>query len=783
VGNTVTVDVDFATGSDTEDADFIVAAEAALLAAANATTGVSYAAGTLTYSDTFVGTDLNFNVTAFNDDLLDSPETLNVTLDNATAVNGSATAADSENVTITDIDNAITFAINVTSEDVTDDTASQQATVTEENDLDDVATFTVLMTGLPLLGANTASVDVNFTGTADDADFVTAALASLTAIAGSTAGVSLSANTLTFDSSFVGSSLSFSVEVFDDGDDEGPEDLIATLSGESVLNGSAALVSGQEAATVDIDDADADFPAGLAYSIAGGGGTGAFLYGIDLASGATFQIGAVVVDGNDKAQFSSLTLNPIDGYLYGLADQGGLNGFARVNAATGEAELLFSDSLLNTSTSGMSFATNGDLYIGIDDEFYLVASIDVSSINDVSDLGSPIVTFDNSGVSIDSMAYQVSTDTIFFISGSQLFEIAADGSETTATEAPMAIGDTIDGLSFDESGTLWGSDNLGSIYRIDTLTGSGTLVATISNSDVTNSGIHSLAISQLIPGTYVTLGEGAVSHTNYYLYSVGAQGDVYDATALSGLGLTADSEVTISVTGRTISVTQTDTADPVDEVAIRVDSFADITIDGFEQSDIFTRDGLPSVINITDGEGGNIQTGEADDVVNITSAATSGGLTADEEYTVNTDGGDDVITLTDLVDTSYILNVGESLDANGNLLQDLTDIDSVIIDDDLNLGSGNVSMNNVEVLDITGAGDNTLTLTASDVLDASDDTNVLIVKGDSGDAIASSDSWAAGATGVTGIDGGTYNTYTFDTGGGIATLLVDSSINITSITD
>ena len=103
-GNTVTVDVDFATGSDTEDADFVTAALAALQAAADATPGVSFDGTTLTYTDAFVGTDLAFTVTAADDNLLDSPETLNVTLSNATAVNGTASAADSESVIITDVD-------------------------------------------------------------------------------------------------------------------------------------------------------------------------------------------------------------------------------------------------------------------------------------------------------------------------------------------------------------------------------------------------------------------------------------------------------------------------------------------------------------------------------------------------------------------------------------------------------------------------------------------------------------------------------------------------------
>ncbi len=526
--------------------------------------------------------------------------------------------------------------------------------------------------------------------------------------------------------------------------------------------------------TITIDGVTDSFPAGLAYSIAGGGGTGAFLYGLDLATGATFQIGPVVVDGNDKAQFSSLTLNPTDGYLYGLADQGGLNGFVRVNTATGEAELLFSDSLLNVSTSGMSFDTAGNLYIGIGDDIYFVSSGDVSTISSVGDLGSPLVSFDNTGVAIDSMAYD-GAGTFYFVSGDQLYSLSGTGTQT-AVAVGTGIGDTIDGLSFDENGNLWGADNLGNIYSINTTTGTGTLVATISNSDVTNSGIHSLAISQVEPGTYVTLTEGADSHTEYYTF--GSTGSVLtDAET----GLAAHDPVTVSISGRTISVTQTDLTNPVDEVAIRVDASADITVDGFDQTDVFTRDGFPSTVTITDAEGGNIQTGEADDVIDITAATAEGITEASETFTITTDGGNDTITLDDLVDSSYIIQAGEALDSSGNLIQDLTDIDEVRIDGDLNLNSatGPLALSNVEILDITGTGNNTLTLSAADVLSASDDTNTLIIQGNSGDVIESADTWVAGPTGVTGLDGGTYNMFT----SGTATLLVDASINTDNIID
>ena len=770
-GSAEDADFESMTGNDT--AEIIAAIKTAAEAAGLTVTGddgdslvVTWAAG-----DT---TSFDVDLTAFNDALTDSPEALTLTLSAPAIDNGPTPTLTNTAATlnIVDIDQAVTFALTVVSEDAADDTPMQQATITEENDADDLATFTITLGGVPLNAGNTASVNIAFTGSTADADFVTAALTSLQTVADATTGVSLTGNTLTFDSTFVGTTLNFSVEAFDDGDDEGPEDLIATLSTATIDEGSASITGGKDVATVDLLDNDADFPAGLAYSIAGGGGTGAFLYGLDLATGATFQIGAVVVDGNDKAQFSSLTLNPDDGFLYGLADQGNLNGFARVNPATGEAQLLFSNSLFNTSTSGMSFDVNGDLYIGIDDEIYLVDAADVDENMVFTDL-SLVASFNNGGVAIDSMAFD-GVDTIFFVSGSQVYTMTVSGGTgQTATALPNPVGDTIDGLSFDENGTLWGADNLGTIYSIDTTTGIGTLVATISNSDVTNSGIHSLAISQLLPGTYVTIAEDGESHTEFYPFDAVLQSDSFNSAQIEGLlggSASVDSAINIDITGRTISVTQTDTSDPVDSVAVRVDASADITVDGFDQTDVFTRDGDPSNVIITNAEGGTIQTGEAADTVDITAATPGGVVPTGETFTVDTDGGDDIITLHDLVDSSYIINAGEALDGDGNLAQDAIDVDTVVIDGSIDLGSGPLDLSNVEIVDITGTGDNTLTLSAADVLDASDDTNTLIVQGDSGDALDSSDAWAANGT-AQGVDGVTYDVYE----SGLATILVDSS--------
>ena len=256
-GNVVTVDVDFATGTDTENADFVTAAQAALQAVADATAGVSFDGTTLTYTDAFVGTDLAFSVTAADDDELDSPETLNITLSNATALNGSATAADAEDVTITDIDVAVTFAITVTSENPLDDTPTQLAGIAEESTTDNEGTFTITKGGDALVGANTASVTLTMSGTATDADFTSAVIAAV-ASAATTAGIGVSAQdgdslVLTWAA---GDPASFDVDLtaFDDNSIEAIEALTLALSVPTVDGGSATLVGGQTAATLTVDE-------------------------------------------------------------------------------------------------------------------------------------------------------------------------------------------------------------------------------------------------------------------------------------------------------------------------------------------------------------------------------------------------------------------------------------------------------------------------------------------------------------------------------------------------
>jgi hypothetical protein len=85
------------------------------------------------------------------------------------------------------------------------------------------------------------------------------------------------------------------------------------------------------------------------------------------------------------------------------------------------------------------------------------------------------------------------------------------------------------------------------------------------------------------------------------------------------------------------------------------------------------------------------------------------------------------------------------------------------------------TIQNIENIDLTGAGNNTLTLNVADVLDLSSTTNQVIVLGNAGDVVNSTgQGWVAGANQV--IGGQTYAAYSKVSGVDIATLLIDTDV-------
>ncbi len=107
---------------------------------------------------------------------------------------------------------------------------------------------------------------------------------------------------------------------------------------------------------------------------------------------------------------------------------------------------------------------------------------------------------------------------------------------------------------------------------------------------------------------------------------------------------------------------------------------------------------------------------------------------------------------------------------NGGSGTDTLSLDSFGINLDLSAISNN-KISSIEQIDLTGSGDNSLTLNRLDVLALSDTTNQLIVTGDVGDAVTSTgQGWTIEST--TTLNSILYNQYTL----GAATLLVNADI-------
>ena len=82
----------------------------------------------------------------------------------------------------------------------------------------------------------------------------------------------------------------------------------------------------------------------------------------------------------------------------------------------------------------------------------------------------------------------------------------------------------------------------------------------------------------------------------------------------------------------------------------------------------------------------------------------------------------------------------------------------------------NGKVTGIETIDLTGTGNNTLTLALGDLLDSSDSTNTLRVDGNAGDVVNAGSGWTHGADQAIGAQ--TYATYTQ----GAATLLLDTDV-------
>jgi hypothetical protein len=115
--------------------------------------------------------------------------------------------------------------------------------------------------------------------------------------------------------------------------------------------------------------------------------------------------------------------------------------------------------------------------------------------------------------------------------------------------------------------------------------------------------------------------------------------------------------------------------------------------------------------------------------------------------------------------------------ADGGSGSDTLALDGAGLDLDLT-ALADSRIRSIERIDIGGTGNNTLTLSVLDVLNLSDESNELLVLGETGDVVNRGAGWTTAATGgsngdgTSTIDGQTYQIYT----AGQATLLIDTDI-------
>ena len=547
----------------------------------------------------------------------------------------------------------------------------------------------------------------------------------------------------------------------------------------------------QDVFTYTITDADGDtdtatlsitihgavdaFPSGLAYTVAGQKGIGGSgkdtLYAVDLETGEATTIGQISTDGITFTSVEGLALNPVDGFLYAIAGASGNSDYlVKINPATGDSEILAIHSLSAFSDAGMTFALDGTLYMAVGDTLYTVDTTTGALSPFIADYGFGAI--DGMGIS------PTDQNTLWIVSADDLYtvdittKIVTVVGEITFVDLDGSVinSATADGMSFDDNGQVWIDDNAGNIFRFNFSTDTAEQVSTVANEDVTGSGIASLAISVVDPGTYVVLSDAHNSDfsqdrtTNEVVY-LDKDGLVDTVPLLNILAGTNSITVSDDVDN---AVTVTQNSGTIESAYVQTDTHGDITVTGFVNVDIQTRGDDPSTIVINGAERGDISTGEGDDSVTINAATPAASLETDgsETFTIDTDGGNDTITLDDLVDSNYIINAGEAMD--GTFVAD--DVDTLVVNDDLDLGALNLTLSNFEAIEL--AGDNELTLSVTDVLSVTDSDNQLIIEGDADDTVTTTDTgWVEGAT----ADG--YTTYN----NGLATLLVGENIDQSGI--
>ncbi|MBB71468.1 MAG: hypothetical protein CMF50_03620, partial [Legionellales bacterium] len=230
------------------------------------------------------------------------------------------------------------------------------------------------------------------------------------------------------------------------------------------------------------------------------------------------------------------------------------------------------------------------------------------------------------------------------------------------------------------------------------------------------------------------------------------------------------------------------TLSDVQAFGARVSAAGDVNGDGFDDLTISDIDAAPN-----GGSSGRVmlflgqdQFGDVDFQGDNTANTLTG--TGDSEIlngaqgddTLDGGAGNDVLIGAE-GDDVLIFDAADTLRVDGGLGNDTLQVNGSGVTVNLEAIGDNI-ISGVEIIDLTGSGNNTLNIGSMDVYRISDEghsdvnnNNALVVKGNSGDAVTSTESWTQGGTQV--IDSVTYDIFTVNN----ATLFIDQNIDTTGL--
>jgi hypothetical protein len=453
-----------------------------------------------------------------------------------------------------------------------------------------------------------------------------------------------------------------------------------------------------------------------------------------------------VVFGKASGFASSLdlgTLNGATGFVVkgiGPFHESGWSSVASAGDVNGDG---FDDVIIGARrASPGGDAQAGQSYVVFGKASGFASSIDLSALNGTDGFAlNGIDASDYSGISVAS-AGDVNGDGFDdVIIGAHR---ADPGGDSSAGESYVVFGKTVGFASSLDLGALDGTNGF-VLNGIDASDFSGLSVA--SAGDVNGDGFD-----DLIVGAYSASPGGVQAAGEIYVVFGKASGfsSSIDLSSLDGTnGFRIDGSILTGRAGRSVASAGDVNGDGFDDLIVKATTASESYV-------VFGGDFSGAVTHLGTSVG--------DSLIGISAAETF--VSGRGSDTVRGGGGADVIRAGPGNDTIMVSNTN------------FADIDGGPGTDTLRiLGSGrhldltslaNNKISGIEKVDITGSGNNTLTLSKGDLLDLSDTTNELKVLGNLGDTVNLAGTWSDDDV------AGAFHRYTQ----GAATILVDTDINV-----